>query len=195
MAKSHVAVATCSRTSRFIGYVQRVSRTHDASTTHDLSMKRKKVIAATVALALLAACSKQPQPESAPTPSSTTESASELPAPSADVLRAEITAAGVPAEYAAHFSAQQLTRIVENRQTTSGTTTGEYEFQGARLIRYRGAALNRTSQLDLRFDMQGVLQPGEGSQASDEDLKAIRSRAQLLRNHALAQRTTRTHAH
>ena len=146
-----------------------------------------------ITLALLSACSKDsPEPGSAK-PSAAAETLPPEPA-SGDVVRAEIAAGGIATEYAAHFESNQLTRIVEQRSTTRGIVTGDYQFKGARLIQYTGAKLGSTEHLDLHFDMQGVLQPGQGPAATEEELRGIRGRSQLLRNHALAQRSTRTHA-
>jgi hypothetical protein len=99
----------------------------------------------------------------------------------------------MPSEYAAHFESGQLVRITEDRQADAVAHAGEYTFKGARLIAYRGAALSASSAVDLQFDMQGMLQSGQGPDVTQEDISAIRGRAQLLRSHALAQRATRTH--
>jgi hypothetical protein len=135
--------------------------------------------------------------ESTPQPASTAPAASPTVAEDAnhgDVVRAKLTAGQIPTEYAAHFAAQQLTRIVETRHIGGTTLGGEYAFQGARLLHYRGAKLDDAASLDLQFDMQGALQSGQGPNISDEDIRAIRNRAQLLRSHALAQRATRDHS-
>jgi hypothetical protein len=62
------------------------------------------------------------------------------------------------------------------------------------LLRYQGAKVSEPAQLDLQFDLQGTLQSGQGPDVSDEEIAAIRARAQLLRSHALAQRASRSHS-
>ena len=186
-----MAVATFDALEARGRYVQRLSRTADVCHTR-VRMKTLCIIAVTT-LALLSACSKNsPEPERAKA-AAAPETLPTEPA-SGDVVRAEITAGGIAAEYAAHFESNQLTRIVEQRSTTGGIVTGEYQFKGARLIQYTGAKLSASDPIDLHFDMQGVLQPGQGATATEEELREIRGRSQLLRNHALAQRSTRTHA-
>jgi hypothetical protein len=62
-------------------------------------------------------------------------------------------------------------------------------------LEYDGAALKSAATLKLRFDVQGsvITASADGAAASAEEIAAIRSRAQLLRSHALAQQATRTH--
>ena len=149
---------------------------------------------ALVLAALLTSCSKQepppattPQPAaSAPTPSSREDSA--------NVTHAKLNAGGVKASYAAHFDSDKLARIEEERHAPDGATfNGEYTYQGARLLRYRGARVAAPGTLDLQFDLQGALQSGQGPDVTNEDIAAIRNRAQLLRSHALAQRSSQGH--
>ena len=142
----------------------------------------------------LVGCSKSPAPQSHTTGPQTPSTATpDLPSESTHVLRAKLTAAGIPTEYAAMFEANQLAQIVEHRRSGGEVLAGEYAFKGARLIEYRGARLTDAAPLDLQFDMQGILLSGQTPTVSEEDIRAIRNRAQLLRSHALAQRATRQH--
>jgi hypothetical protein len=111
-----------------------------------------------------------------------------------NLTRGKLNAGGVSASYAAHFESEKLVRIDEERRAQDGATfTGEYTYQGARLLHYRGAKPTAPATLDLEFDMNGALRSGQGPDVSEDDVAAIRNRAQLLRSHALAQRTSRGH--
>jgi hypothetical protein len=84
-------------------------------------------------------------------------------------------------------------RIAEQR---ADSRQGEYELRGARLLHYSGNGLSSADDIELRFSLQGVLElakSGSGGTVSQEEISAIRERAQLLRSHALAQKTTRDH--
>ena len=112
-----------------------------------------------------------------------------------NTTRAKLNALGIPTDYAARFDADKLVSIAEQRQPPGGATLdGEYFFEGARLIRYRGAKVSQPARLDLQFDMQGALQSGAGPDVTPDDIVAIRDRAQLLRSHAVAQRSARGHS-
>jgi hypothetical protein len=144
-------------------------------------------------LLALGACSKEP---SASPPSSTPLVAAVPQSPRASedahTLSSHINAAGVAATYEATFGAQEQLRIAEQR---ADSRNGEYEFRGARLLRYSGAGLSSPGMIELRFDLQGALtlsKAGAGAVAAEE-VSALRERAQLLRSHALAQRMTREH--
>lgn len=104
-------------------------------------------------------------------------------------------AGGIAARYAPEFAANgALVRIDEER--TADRTRGSYLFQGARLLRYEGAPLNGSGTLLLELDLQGktlTARYNDGP-ASEEQVSAIRARAQLLRNHALAQHAARSHS-
>ncbi|MGH8188401.1 MAG: hypothetical protein ACREUC_17715 [Steroidobacteraceae bacterium] len=121
------------------------------------------------------------------------------PTPSAqaeDVLVSEVAAGGIPATYRAAFTGNQLRRIDETR-TSSAPTPNEssYEFQGARLMSYAGAPLGGAGAIEIRFNLQGAVTMSRAAsgEVAPEEIAAIRTRAQLLRSHALAQRATRTH--
>jgi hypothetical protein len=151
-------------------------------TSPGLSQVIRAGLALLLATGLLTACSKQEQ-------KSTQDDWSLDPA---NTLHAEIKAGGVETVYTAHFDGAQLRRIDEVRRIDAGRTTkGTYEFNGARLIRYRGDALLDAANIELRFDMQGVLLEAQG--ANETEVAAIRDRASLLRSLALTRRTTQSH--
>lgn len=104
-----------------------------------------------------------------------------------------IDAGGIATRYTPEFAGDSLVRIEEER--VGGKGRGTYAFQGARLLRYEGAPVEGTGALLLEFDLQGkTLTARNGSaSATEEEIDAIRARAQLLRNHALAQHAARTH--
>lgn len=62
-------------------------------------------------------------------------------------------------------------------------------------MRYEGDALDGAGEVLLVFDLQGrvITARLDEAAASETQIGAIRTRAQLLRNHALAQHATRTH--
>ena len=143
-------------------------------------------------LLALGACSKEP---------TTTQSAPLTPAiaPTNEVaanapkLSGRINVAGIEATYEATFQEQERLRIAERR---ADSRRGEYELRGARLLHYSGSGLSSADAIELRFSLQGVLElakSGSGGTVSQEEISAIRERAQLLRSHALAQKTTKDH--
>ena len=144
-------------------------------------------------LLALGACSREPP--AAPPPS--TPLAAVIPqaqdaASDVHTLNSRINAAGISATYAATFGAEQQLRIAEQR---ADARNGEYEFRGARLLHYSGSGLSSADPIELRFDLQGMLtlsKAGAGAVPAAE-VSAIRERAQLLRSHALAQKTSRDH--
>jgi hypothetical protein len=147
--------------------------------------------------ALIAGCSKQESPPATQTAPPTVPAVPQAgeQGDDADVTRAKLNAGGVPAAYAAHFDAEKLVRIDEERRPPNGAPlNGEYTYQGARLLSYRGAKMDAPGTLELQFDAQGTLQSGRRPDLTEEDIAAIRNRAQLLRSHALAQRASRGHA-
>jgi hypothetical protein len=142
-------------------------------------------------LLALGACSKEP----AHTPS--VPLAAAIPQAhdahaSSRTVSSHIDAIGVAATYQATFQEGERLHIAEQR---ADSRSGEYEFRGARLLHYSGAALSSAAAIELGFDLQGGLtlaKAGAGTVAAEE-ISAIRERAQLLRSHALAQQTTRDH--
>lgn len=117
-----------------------------------------------------------------------------------ETVSGELTAGGIPASYRALFAEDQLTRISETRNTNrprdGAAYDAQYEFKGARLLQYTGASLSGADRIDLEFDVQGALVAARGNSenVSQEQISAIRTRAQTLRSHALARRAVQAHA-
>lgn len=104
-------------------------------------------------------------------------------------------AGGVPAVYTPYYEGSSLKRITEVRTSGERPDEGEYLYRGARLLRYSGAAMQGGGSIHLEFDLQGALVSANKSDgpAPEDEIAAVRRRAQLLRSHALAQRATHTH--
>lgn len=147
-------------------------------------------------IAVLWGCSRE-QTSASQSGAAITPSVDQHQATPADVLTARVSAGGIPTTYQAYFTAGQLTRVSETRASAAGETVrGDYEFRGARLLKYIGPSVRGTSVLELEFDLQGrvvVSRAGAGT-AGAEEISEVRGRAQLLRSHALTQRATRSHA-
>jgi hypothetical protein len=139
----------------------------------------------------LVACSKEPDPApSAPLVAAIPQAADT--ASNSQTLSSRITAAGLAATYQATFEDSERVRIAEQR---ADSRRGEYEFRGARLLHYSGGGLSSPDTIELRFDLQGAvtLSKAAAGAVPAEEVSAIRERAQLLRSHALAQKTTQGH--
>ena len=144
-------------------------------------------------LLALGACSKEP----APTPTPSTPLVAAVPDPQepkavAATLASHIKTAGLAASYRATFEDNERVRIAEQR---ADSRNGLYEFRGARLLHYSGEGLSSTNAIELEFDLNGALKSSKSGAGTvpAEEVSAIRERAQLLRSHALAQKTTRDH--
>jgi hypothetical protein len=160
-------------------------------------------LSSSIAIVLLASlamvgCSEraeQPHVEAAPTMSSTQSNAPLAAATQKDsqnALHAKITTGAMTASYRAHFEDGQLKRIAEERRDgAKPRQKGEYTFYGARLVEYTGDKLDG-GDIRLQFDMQGALLSPRGA-LTDAEVGAVVNRAQLLRSHALAQRSTQSH--
>jgi outer membrane protein TolC len=144
-------------------------------------------------LLALGACSKEPPTTTQSAPFTPAIAPTNEVAANARTLSGRINAAGIEATYEAAFEEQERLRIAEQR---ADSRRGEYELRGARLLHYSGSGLSSADAIELRFSLQGVLElakSGSGGIVSQEEISAIRERAQLLRSHALAQKTTRDH--
>jgi YD repeat-containing protein len=117
-------------------------------------------------------------------------------------LSSSVTAAGVPTRYDAYFDGQQLKVIVESRQGAAAAEHGEYQYLGARLLEYAGGALASTTEtagdIELKFDTQGRLLSARDREDPSRTIEqaqidGLRARAELLRSHALAQRSVSAH--
>ena len=118
------------------------------------------------------------------------------PAPAQSQLQKfEVETNGSKSAYVPEFQNEQLVRITEERTTREGLARARYEFQGARLLRYSGSAFERDGQLDVEFNLQGVLISAtrDLQPAPQQEIAHARARAQLLRSHALAQQASRAH--
>jgi hypothetical protein len=109
-----------------------------------------------------------------------------------EVVRAEASAGGFKTSYSAYFTETQLAKIVEARQGPR-EGHGEYTFTGARLVGYKGTALEREDNIEIAFDMKGAV-TSSSKAATEQDITQIRTRAQLLRSLALAHRSTTQHS-
>lgn len=153
----------------------------------------KKILAATT-LFIVAACSKEPAAPIAPSTPLVEQSAADPQAVRVEEFRGKFAPGGIEANYRATFSDGQIKTLEETREP--GAQTGAYEFRGARLMKYRGAALGSEANIELEFDQQGkvlVARAGD-KEASAEQITAIRDRAQSLRSHAVAQHDVQGHA-
>nr|WP_298718857.1 hypothetical protein [uncultured Steroidobacter sp.] len=144
-------------------------------------------------LLLAAGCSKQPE-SSAPPSQPLVELSAADPQPAAtQQFRSSFAPGGIAATYRAEFKEGKIQSLEETRGANS--QTGSYEFLGARLMKYRGAALSSNDSIELQFDEQGkVLQARAGDRSvSAEEITAIRDRAQSLRSHAVSQYAVKGH--
>ena len=156
-------------------------------------------LVAIVTFAALVGCSKKEEParvaSATPAAPDAAEVHAERTAEPGDALHGKLTAAGIPTTYAAHFENGQLTRISEQRPAGA---TGEYRYYGARVTHYSGAPLGPGASVDIEFDLQGAVQSskradGAAAQLTAEEIASIQTRAQLLRSHAMTQRSVQTH--
>lgn len=157
------------------------------------SVQRTKQISAAIATLLVAAgCSKQP-PAAAPPSAPLVEQRAADATPAADELHSSFAPGGIVATYRATFSDGKIQSLEETRRATS--QSGTYEFFGARLVKYRGAALGSSDTIELEFDRQGKLLVARAGDkdVSAEEITAIRDRAQSLRSHAVAQHDVQGH--
>lgn len=155
---------------------------------------KARMLVCIASVLLLGACKpKAPeQPDKPPTPSALTALAdADAPPPT---LTSRINAGGRMTQYGAYFDGQQLTQITETPLDAQGPRA-EYHFHGARLLKYSQSGTT-TEVIHLELDEQGrVREASSGTRAlAQTEIDAIRSRAQLLRSHALAQQAARMHA-
>lgn len=144
-------------------------------------------------LLLAAACSKEPKPAAAPSEPLVEQSAADPVQGSPDEFHDSFAPGGIAATYSAKFKEGKIQSLKEIRKATSQTAT--YEFLGARLMKYSGAALNSNDSVELEFDQQGkVLKAIAGDkEVSADEIAAIRDRAQSLRSHAVSQYAVKGH--
>ncbi|WP_129781466.1 hypothetical protein [Peristeroidobacter soli] len=150
-------------------------------------------LAMTIAASLLAACSKEPAPAATPNTPLVEQRAADPAHQPGQEFRGSFAPGGIAATYRARFNDGKIQSLAETRKATS--QTGTYEFLGARLMKYHGAALNSNDTIELEFDEQGkVLKARAGDKdVSAEEITAIRDRAQSLRSHAVSQYAVKGH--
>lgn len=122
-------------------------------------------------------------------------------------LEGSLATAGTVSRYTAQFQDDKLISIQEERDAGAGGKAGaEYQFKEGRLLRYAelgqraGPSGSVRIELDFAFDDTGELLAATktvddvGAKPDEAEIHAARNRAELLRNHALAQRASREHA-
>lgn len=164
---------------------------------------QRTILFGTVWLALVAAgCSERKPPEQAAAPPAaapapvTSDHEPVLDEAPGDTVSGRLAAGETPAKYVARFEDGQLKSITEERTPPGAAVrAAKYVFYGARLVEFSGVALQSDATIDLRFDMQSGVTAASGSagRPGDDEISAVRSRAALLRSHALAHRSTRGH--
>jgi len=139
---------------------------------------------------IVAACSKESSTPSTPL---VEPSAADSNPARVEEFGSKFAPGGVEGSYVATFSDGQITALSETRQPNA--QTGAYEFRGARLMKYRGAALSSAANIELEFDLRGkvlVARAGD-KEVNATEIAAIRDRAQSLRSHAVAHHDMRGH--
>lgn len=157
------------------------------------SVPRPKQLSATIAtLLLVAGCSKEPPPAVPPSAPLVQQSAADT-SHAKDEFHGSFAPGGIAATYRATFADGKIQSLEETRKATS--QTGTYDYLGARLMKYQGAALNSNDTIELEFDQQGkvlIARAGD-KEVPAEEITAIRDRAQSLRSHAVAQHDVQGH--
>lgn len=119
---------------------------------------------------------------------------------------------GMTASYAAQFEDGKLVSIQEDRDAgPAGKASAEYQFKEGRLLRYlelsrrgggsSGSTAMSSVELNFVFDDTGELLAATktidntGAMPDTAEIDGARNRAELLRNHALAAKASRDHAH
>lgn len=121
-------------------------------------------------------------------------------------LEGALATPGVTATYSARFEDGKVISIQEERDSgDAGKAGAEYQFKEGRLLRYvelgrrSGPAGPMQVELDFSFDDTGELLAARktvddsGVRPEEAEIAAVRNRAELLRNHALALRASREH--
>jgi hypothetical protein len=152
-------------------------------------------IAVVLAVALAAGCSKSPDSaQHAQDAPLVAAPAAPAITPQSQILRGELTTADTHVSYDAIFKDGHLSHVLETRGTQDPAHQGDYEFYGARLLHYKGGTLSDGTIIELEFNMQGALTSTHAPRGvTTEEVAAVRTRAELLRNHALAEESVRSH--
>lgn len=161
-----------------------------------------RLVMLVVGALLIAACSERGSSAIAP-PTAVARIEPSFETKSLQELSSQVAAGGIPTTYDAYFDQQQLKGILEERQEPVGIGQGEYVYMGARLLQYRGSTLRShlehdSGTIELKFDLQGRLESARALRdptrtVEPSQIDAIRARGQLLRSHALAQRSLDAH--
>ncbi|MET0533727.1 MAG: hypothetical protein ABW171_05835 [Steroidobacter sp.] len=153
-----------------------------------------QIFFASIVVFTLVACSKESSPPAAaPSTPLVEQGAADAEPARIEEFRGKFSPGGIEANYVATFSDGRIEKMQETRQPDAGI--GAYEFRGARLMKYRGAALKSAASIELEFDQQGkvlVARAGD-TEVSMDEITAIRDRAQSLRSHAVAHFDVRGH--
>lgn len=152
----------------------------------------KKFFSLAAALAVVACSKESASPATPPTPL-VEQSAADPKRARIEEFQSNFAPGGIAATYRATFRDGHIASLEETREPNA--QTGTYEFRGARLMKYQGAALGSTANIQLEFDEKGkVLVSRAGDEEVDaEEISAIRDRAQSLRSHAVAQHDVQGH--
>lgn len=187
LASAHQTVACCRAYAILDDHRQLMSRPcRQLQTMSSYSMNvRRPLVTAACVLAMLvsiAGCSDR-------TPAGTS-----IPAIDAgEALQIKAPAGGIPTDMTAYFDGEHLHRIVETRTAQPGSMRhGDYRFTQARLTEYTGDALGGEGQVQLAFDLHGVVTKVT-PELSPAEIASIRTRAELLRSLALARHSTQQH--
>jgi len=145
---------------------------------------------------LLSGCSERHSTQSPAAPATQESQPEAAPEEPGSISKGAFAPGGLASTYEAHFKDGLLQRITEQRKSAAGGEgKGDYGFYGARLMQYQGNALQSDASIELKFDMQGSLTASSSSagKVSDEEIQAIRTRAGMLRSHAVARRGMQEH--
>lgn len=129
-------------------------------------------------------------------------------APAERPLEGTLVSGSVTSKYSASFRNGTVVSIQEERDAgDAGKAGAEYQFKEGRLLRYielgtrTGAAGRQQVEFDFAFDDTGEMLAARKTvddtamKPDIADIYAARNRADLLRNHALALKASRDHAH
>ncbi len=126
----------------------------------------------------------------------------------ASSLDGSLVTGNVTAHYTANFESDRLVSIQEDRDLgAKGKASADYQFKEGRLMRYvelgrkTGPGGSQQVELDFAFDDTGEMLAARktvndsAAKPDETEIDAARNRAELLRNHALALKASREHAH
>ena len=120
-------------------------------------MKKSFVVAA---LFMVVACSKEPATPSAPTTPLVEQHAADPQPARVEEFRGSFAPGGIAASYRATFSNGLIQALEETREPNA--RTGAYEFLGARLMKYQGAALDSAGAASLEVTYQFYVEDAGG---------------------------------